>query len=172
MSDAAKVKINYSLVFIFLLACLFIYIFYRPEGTLINILVAEFFSSKHFLSVKDSVADVLPLNELIIYSLPGGLWVFSASILARNLRLRLFNKQINLEWLPMVFALWLEFWQYFGIVKGRFDVIDILIVLLFGFTALLAHRPMQLSHRMLFPFHRRSAFFMLVFVCVFLGHVF
>jgi hypothetical protein len=172
MSDASKVKINYSLVFIFLSACLFIYIFYRPEGTLVNIVLSDIFPNESLLSLKKYVTNVLPLHELIVYSLPAGLWVFSASILARNLRLRLFKKQINLEWFPMAFALWLEFWQYFGIVKGRFDVADIFIVLIFGFMALVAHRPMQLSPRMLFPFHRRSAAFMIVFVCVFLGHVF
>ncbi len=172
MSDAAKVKINYTLVFIFLLACLFIYIFYRPEGTLINIMLREFLPNEWLLNFKHSVRTALPLHNAIIYSLPGGLWVFSATVLARKLNLRFFQKQINLEWLPMGFALWLEFWQYFGIVKGHFDMMDIYMVLLFGTVAILVYKPMKFQQQLLFPFHRRSVVFISVFICVFLGHVF
>jgi len=172
MSDAAKVKINYSLVFIFLLACLFIYVFYRPQGTLINILLSEFFSSEYLTNLKDFVQRVLPLNETIIYSLPGGLWVFSATVLARKLRFRFFSKQVNLEWLPLCFALWLEFWQYAGIVKGRFDLMDVFMVALFGTFALVAYKPMQFQQQLLFPFNKRGIAFAFVFICVFMGHVF
>lgn len=172
MSDLVKVKINYATVFIFLLSCFFIYVFYRPESTLINIILSDVFPSESFLSFKESLRFILPLNEIIIYSLPGGLWVFSASILARKLRLQVAGRKINLEWIPMAFALWLELWQYFGIVKGRFDIADILIVVMFGVTALVAYRPMKLSQQTLSLFHKRSAAFLLVFICVFLGHVF
>lgn len=172
MSDAAKVKINYSVVFIFLLACLFIYVFYRPEGTLINIILNDVSPNGLLINLKQSIQSLLPLNETIIYSLPGGLWVFSATVLARKLQIRISTRKINLEWLPMTFALWLEFWQYFGIVKGHFDLMDIFMVVLFGLSALLAFKPMKLTPQTLFPFHRRSAAFLLVFVCVFLGHVF
>ena len=165
-------KINYACVVVSLLACLFIYVFYRPEGTLINIILNDILPSDMLLSLKQSVRFHIPLNDTVVYSLPGGFWVFSATVLARKLRLRLFKKQVNLEWLPMSFALWLEFWQYFGVVKGRFDIVDILLVIIFGLLAIVAHKPMQFQQQLVFPFHRRSVAFAFVFVCVFLGHVF
>ena len=172
MSDDAKVKINYSAVFLFLLVCLFIYTFYRPEGTLINILLADMFPSDSWLNTKQLIRSVLPLNEILIYSLPGGLWVFSSTVLARKLQVHFFSKRINLEWLPLCFALWLEFWQYFGVIQGRFDIIDVLMVVVFSSFALVAYKPMQFQQQLLFSFSKRTVAFTTVFICVFMGHVF
>lgn len=167
-----KNSAHHIFAIIFLFFCVFIYVFYRTEDTLINLILLQLLPNSELLLFKETIRSTVAFPAWVIYSLPGGLWVFAASILARKLRLRIFSKNICIEWAPMFFALWLEFWQYVGIVKGHFDVLDILIVLIFGLTAMSVKKPMQLSTQTLFPFHKRSTIFVFVFVCVFLGHVF
>ncbi len=125
-----------------------------------------------FLVFKESVRNLIPLNETIIYSLPGGLWVFSATIVSRNLGLKVAERFINLEWLPMTFALWLEALQYFSLIKGRFDMVDILLVLVCGLGAkfLFARHENRITS---FSWQsQQSVAFALVFLCVFMAHVF
>ena len=171
MNTADKLKKYKALVLVCLSTCAFIYIFYRPEGSLINIFL-NLFLPDTFLAYKETVRIILPLHEAIIYSLPGGLWVFSATIVARNLRLNIFSKVINLEWLPMTFALWLELLQYFSLVKGRFDWVDVLFVLLFGFLAKYFFNKRYTGHTSLNTFNQQGWAFTLVFLCVFMAHVF
>ncbi len=171
MNGSRELKKYKGLVLFCLAVCALIYIFYRPEGSLINIFL-NLFLPETFLAVKETIRTTFPLHEAIIYSLPGGLWVFSATLVARNLRLHVFGKSINLEWLPMVFALWLELLQYFLLIKGRFDWVDILFVLSFGFLAKFFFNKRSTQYTALNAFNQQGWAFTMIFLCVFMAHVF
>jgi hypothetical protein len=159
------------LVLACLLLCALIYIFYRTESSLINIVLNGFMPDT-FIGFKEGVRNILPLHEAIIYSVPGGLWVFCATLMARNLLLPIFQKQFNLEWFPMGFALWLECWQYFGVVKGRFDLVDILFVLVFGLLAKFIFNRTY-NHPIFFnTLNKQRLAFTFIFLSVFMAHVF
>lgn len=171
MKQDESVKKFNGLIIVLLFICLVIYIFYRPEGTLINIILNSIFSQELLLSFKESVRSAVPLNNAYIYSLPGGLWVFCATLLSYKLRTRLFQREINLEWLPVAFAVWLEVGQLIGLVKGRFDLMDLTLVVLFFLLAKIflgGSGQKQLS----LALNRRSFKFILGFICVFMAHVF
>ena len=61
-------------------ACLFIYVFYRTEKTLVNYIATALLSKEGYKGVKEIIVSVLPLKDIIIYSLPEGLWVFCITI--------------------------------------------------------------------------------------------
>ena len=124
------------------------------------------------LIFKQQVRLALPLNEAIVYSFPGGLWVFCATLLASRLKIDYKFNSIHLTWLPMLFALWLEFWQFFGMVKGRFDVMDILFVLSFGLLAKMLVSYQALPENNFAVSNKPSRAFIMVFACVFMAHVF
>ena len=98
--------------------------------------------------------------------------MFSATLVARKLQLNILQKKINLEWLPMTFALWLEALQYIGLVKGRFDWIDVLFVVLFGLIAKIVFNNREKGMTSFSWQSQQSVAFTLVFLCVFMAHVF
>lgn len=171
MKESFELKKYKGLVLLCLTVCALIYIFFRPEGSLINIVI-NLFVPETFLTFKEKVRTALPLPESIIYSLPGGLWVFSATMVARNLQLNIFNKRIHLEWLPMLFALWLELLQYGSLLKGRFDWVDIWYVLVLGLLAKFFFNTNYKRYTSLNAFNQQAWAFTFVFACVFMAHVF
>ena len=172
MSDGTKSTISIGTIILFLIVCVFVYVFYRPESTLINILLGYVMHEPGWLSFKAFIRDVLPLPKWIIFSLPGGLWVFAATMLSKKLKLRLWRVTFSAMWLPMLFALWLEFWQLMGVVKGRFDWMDVLLVILFGLSAILFPEYKMLKSKRNIFFERQRLAFGFVFFSVFMGHVF
>src|SRR5687768_16990834 len=73
---------------------LFIYLFYRSERTVVNELILLFVSFESYMVIKSMVVHALPLNELIIFSIPGGLWVFSATTLSQGFYIRIREHRI------------------------------------------------------------------------------
>jgi len=172
MSDDTKSNLGASAIIFSLLACIYVYVFYRPEGTLINILLSKLLPQTDWLAIKTSVRQMWPLPKWVIFSLSGGLWVFAATMLARQLKIYFYNVTIHAKWMPMLFALWLEFWQWMGIVKGRFDWMDVLLVLLFGVGAIaIPVHNIQLGKKYI-QHERQQWLFAFVFLSVFMGHVF
>ncbi len=162
---------SYYLVIISLLISLFIYLFYRTEKTVITDLFISLISAENYFGLKNSITTALPLNELIIYSLPEGLWIFCITITSKNLFLKLGNHEINLIFLPLIFCIGLELFQLLRITNGRFDFLDILISVLFWAVANYLLSIKTSKQNIFKPFTTRSLVCVLSYVIVYLAHV-
>lgn len=154
-----------------LLFCLFIYLFYRTENTVVNQMAITVFSPSGFRAVKEWVIGFLPLNEFIVYSLPGGVWVLSATLLSSSLFVRLGSMRIQLVLVPFVFAVLLELMQFFHLVAGRFDWSDLSVYLFFWGLGFWLNGKRESPANMFSPFTLRSAICIFSYAIVSLAHV-
>jgi len=127
------VKKIYVLIILFLLFSLFIYLFYRTEKTVINELFVSIISFDKYVELRNSIANNLPLNEHIIYSLPEGLWVFCITLTSKFLFLKIRHREIGCVFIPLIFSIVLEFFQLLNLTNGRFDFGILAYPFLFGF---------------------------------------
>lgn len=111
-----------------ILFCGFVILCYRPENTYLNTLLSEL-DTGWFSELRLWWQAHVPLADFLVYSLPGGLWVFVLSLLGW----RLYLGPFNLFWLGLFFGLGFELTQLLGITDGTFDVLDLIAVLI-GFT--------------------------------------
>lgn len=113
-----------------------IYILFRAE----EMIMFEWF---RVLSIEDSI-DILRNNltwnipDWILYNLPDGLWLFSIT----SLMIIIWRQEINISKLvyilfPSLFVLLWEFGQYLNVIKGIFDIKDLVIYLIATFFALI-----------------------------------
>jgi len=163
-------KRRYSIA-IALLTSLFIYLFYRSEKTVVNELVISILSFDTYIGIKTAIIDAVPLNKLIIFSLPGGLWIFCVTALSQDFYVGIKTYKIQLSPVPVLFAIGLEFGQLVHLTNGRFDHWDIAFYIIFwtiAYYSYLFHRPQQ---NILSPFTLRSFTCIVCFVSVYLAHV-
>ena len=158
------------LVLPLLLFSLFIYLFYRPETTVVHKLYSVFFTLSNE-PLKQVLRSFLPLNDLIIYSLPEAFWVISATILSQRYYVRVYSQTIPLFYLPLIYSITLEILQYLKIFKGYFDWWDIIFSTL-GWLVIYLTRP---TNNLLINFFkkidsRRMAVF-IVYLILYLSHV-
>jgi hypothetical protein len=163
-------KRRYSISMAFLTS-LFVYLFYRSEKTVVNELIILIFSLETYGNIRTGIVDAVPLNKLIIFSLPGGLWVFCATALARDFYFRIKNQKIQLSLLPVQFAIGLEFMQLIHLTKGRFDLWDILFYLIFWWLASHSNKYDRSQQNILSPFTLRGFTCLACFISVYLAHV-
>src|SRR5687767_836907 len=97
-------KRTYSLTVMTLFVSLFIYLIYRTEKTVVNELMLLFLSFDTFAEIRSSITNSLPLNGPIVFSLPGGLWVFCATALSNGLYVKFGNRKICMVLVPILFA--------------------------------------------------------------------
>jgi len=154
-----------------LLASLFIYVFYRSDKTLINEIVKLVFSFDRYAGIKSAIAAMLPLNEIVIYSLPGGLWMFCATILAQDFYLPFRRYKIQMTYIPLGFAIGLELFQLLHVTNGRFDPWDVVFYVTFWLAATWVIRSQQPQQNILSPFTLRGFICLACFFSVFLAHV-
>jgi hypothetical protein len=163
-------KRNYSVAGALLIS-LFIYLFYRSEKTVVNELITFILSPESYTTIKSSVMTAVPLNNPIIFSLPGGLWVFCATALAQGFYMKAGRYKVQLVLVPILFAVGLEFCQLIHLTNGRFDVGDIMCYIIFCALAQYAfpsHLPKQ---NILSPFTLHGFFCVACFLSVYLAHV-
>lgn len=154
-----------------LIISLFIYLFYRTEKTLVNQIFIQLSCLKTYESLKYSITSSFPLNKYIIYSLPEGLWVFCITLTSKGFYFKLFNKQIDCIFIPLVFAVGLELLQFFHLTNGRFDLLDIGMSVLFWLIALkISHKKAGLEN-VFNAFNFNSAVCLLSYCIVYLAHV-
>lgn len=122
---------------VFLLIALMIYLIWRSESVLLNHLIGSLFSAQDFREWRATISSRLPLNDLIIYSLPGGLWVFVSTVAFKDFFVVIKKYIINLMFLPLVIAIVLEVTQLIHLTNGVFDGWDILLELIFWVASLL-----------------------------------
>ncbi len=159
------------LIAVSLLVCLFIYVFYRTEKTLVNQFVIALFSEESYADLKDSIRSQLPLQDYIIYSLPEGLWVFCITLTSSFFYLQVQNHRWSLVFLPIVVALIMELFQLFHFTNGRFDLMDIAFATFFWLLALWARRANPGKEPLFQSLNTRTLWCMTSYSIVYLAHV-
>lgn len=154
-----------------LLVSLFIYAFYRTDKTEVNQLIIYFVSFELYIQVKNIVTSVLPLDGSIVYSLPGGLWVFCATTLAHGFYFKFRDHKIQIGPLPALFAIGLEFCQLIHLTHGTFDVLDITFYGLAWLLATWLFNSPRSKQNILSPLTLHGFMCLSCFLCVFLAHV-
>lgn len=124
-------KKKYIFICISLLISLFIYLFYRTDRTLVNEIVIRMISFETYTGLKAHVVRILPLNDMVIYSLPEGLWIFCITLTSKPYYVRLNKWRIDCLFIPLIFCVTLEIFQLLHITNGRFDFMDIGISVVF-----------------------------------------
>lgn len=154
-----------------LLASLFIYVFYRSDKTLVNELVKLVFSFDRYANIRSTIMSALPLNEIVIYALPGGLWMFCVTVLARDFYVQFRRYKIPMTTVPIGFAIGLELFQLLHVTRGRFDPWDIACYVAFWLAAMFGIRNQHPQQNILSPFTIKGFICLACFFSVFLAHV-
>jgi hypothetical protein len=149
---------------------LFVYLFYRSEKTVVNELAIFLLSFDAYSSIKTCVISALPLNDLIIFSLPGGLWMFCVTLLSQDFYVKIRNYKIQVVFIPVLFAIGLEFCQLMRLTNGRFDAWDIIFYILFWLLAVFSLQSGD-SQQKLSPFTLTGFICLACFLSVYLAHV-
>ena len=164
-------KRTYSLILITLSISLFVYLFYRTEKTLVNELITLFLGFDTFAEMRASITGAIPLSEPIIFSLPGGLWVFCSTILSKDLYLKIRKQKIRMVTVPILFAAGLELCQLFHFTNGTFDLWDIGFYAAFWFLAYYGFKLHNTPQHVWSPFTLKGFICLASFLSVYLAHV-
>jgi len=162
---------KYGLILLLLLFCLFIYLFYRTEKTVVNQLAISLFSFESFTALQQRISHQLPLNEHVVYSLPEGLWVFCITLTSNFLFVKIGRHTVPLFYVPLLFAIGLEVFQLLHVTRGRFDFWDIGFSFLFWLLAAYFIERQSTRQNMLDPFTNKSLICVLSYLIVFLARV-
>jgi len=164
-------KKHYILITLSLLFSLFIYLFYRTTKTVINEIFISIISIENYSVIRKYVTLALPLNEHIIYSLPEALWVFCITLTSKSLFISIANREFNLRFAPLLFAIILELFQLFHLTNGRFDFWDIGLSILFWTMANYLLKDASKRQNIISPFNKRSFICLFTYLIVYLAHV-
>lgn len=150
---------------------LFIYLFYRSEKTVVNELMILLLSMDTYTAFKSSIINSMPLPDSIIFSLPGGLWIFCVTVLSQGFYMKIGDRRIQVVMVPILFAIGLEFCQLIHITNGRFDIWDILFYVLFWLLAYSFSQSNRSQQNIMSPFTLHGFIFLACFLSVYLAHV-
>ncbi len=106
-----------------------IYALYRSPNTTCNRLLFNLISNANIRDARLAVQKALPLPSILNGSLPGGLWVFAATLISGNVFIHYKSQRINLQLLPCMIAVFFEIQQLLGLSKGTSDSFDIIAAL-------------------------------------------
>jgi len=154
-----------------LLCCLFIYVFYRTEKTVINQFIISFVSQDLYPRLKTSVNAALPLNEYLVYSLPEGLWVFCITLSSSFFHIGVMSRRYSLVFVPLLIALMMEICQLLHLTNGRFDMMDISFATGFWLVAFLWTRNNNNTKPLFQSFDIKTIWCMMSYFIVYLAHV-
>ena len=150
---------------------LFIYVFYRTDKTLINYIISTLFSYERYTGLKNSVVSTLPLNDYIIYCLPGGLWVFCITITSSFFYVEVQDRRWSLVFIPLLVALVMELCQLANLTNGRFDVMDIVFSVGLWLLAVLLTNANPVKEPLFQSFNAKTICCMASYSIVYLSHV-
>jgi hypothetical protein len=159
-----------TIISLALFAGLFVYLFYRTQHTIVNIILDKL-SQGHALAAIFYIRKHFSLPEFVIYSLPEALWVFAATLVSKHLFIKLGKRNFHLAWTPLCYAVSLEFLQLFHLMPGSFDWMDILPSLAFTLYAIYFIKCPLPTQQLLGKFNYRTFFFIYIYAIVFLSHV-
>lgn len=137
---------------------LIIYLFFRSEHIVVNQIMYDLVSHQtHRASFK--------LSDFLIYNLPQGFWVFSTTLISRNL----YIKKFNLAFLPLIFSFYIEFIQYFHLTNGTFDFWDLFTATIGFLVAYFFVDCPYKKEQLLCHFNFRTVLFSFSYLIVFLS---
>jgi hypothetical protein len=163
-------KKTYSVTLALLLS-LFIYVFYRSEKTLVNELIILLLSFDTYIALKTTITETIPLNKITIFSLPGGLWIFCVTILSQDFYMKIRDRKIRVAFIPIVFAVGLEFCQFIHVTNGRFDLWDLAFYFTFWVIAYYLFPSENSQQNITSPFTLHGFICLACFLSVYLAHV-
>jgi hypothetical protein len=137
----------------------------------VNELIIFILSFDTYIEIKRSIVNAVPLNNLTIFSLPGGLWVFCATTLSQAFYIKLREYKMQVALVPILFATGLEFCQLIQVCKGTFDIWDIAFYLTFWLLAYYSFHAHALQQNILSPFTLHGFICLACFLSVYLAHV-
>jgi hypothetical protein len=97
----------------------------------VNELVIRLISVEAYTRLKAVIVHALPLNNVVIYSLPEGLWIFCITLTSKPYYIGLNTWRMDCIYIPLIFCFSLEILQLLHVTNGRFDFMDIGIFVLF-----------------------------------------
>lgn len=165
-------KQKYILIYLVLLVSLFIYLFYRTEKTLVTGLFIRIISPETYAVLKTNILAALPLNDVLIYSLPEGLWVFCITITSKPYYIKVYKLRIQCLYMPLIFCFSLEIFQLFNITNGRFDFMDLLFCLVFWILGRCLYRDKVGQYNLFSSRDIPSVVCLASYSIVYLAHVF
>ncbi len=144
-------------IFFPLFVSLVLYVFFRSENIVINQIIYNFYPKPFRFSPN--------FSNFLIYNFPQGLWVFSTTLVSKNLYLRKFN----LAFLSLIFSFYIEAIQYYHLTNGTFDYWD-LITAFVSFTIAYYGIPCPYKKEQLLKrFNFRTVLFSFCYLIVFLS---
>jgi hypothetical protein len=160
------------LISISLFISLFIYLFYRTDRTLVNRIAIHLISLPAYNGLKASVAAAFPLHDIIIFSLPEGLWVFCITLTSAHYYIRLAGRQMDCLYFPLIFSVGLELLQLLHITNGRFDIMDIGVSLLFWLLGTYLVNARHQKQNILTQLNFKTTVCLTSYCIVYFAHVF
>ena len=124
------------IIFVFLPILLgtFIYTFYRTDTLLLFSWYRKLGVEQFIASTKSGITSILPqIPNIIKYSLPDALWVFSATYGM----LLIWKKKTLWTYIPITIAIISEILQIPHIVLGTFSLLDTVSMIAFYFAAVI-----------------------------------
>lgn len=164
-------KREYYIIAIALAISAFIYIFYRTPNTIINQLILNVINQSAFDNLKFSIIKTAPINKTLIFSLPEGLWVMCITLTSKPYYLRIKSYVVTCLYVPMIYIVILEFLQMFGLVNGRFDILDIVFSLVFWCIGIALSSSKIASKNAFAKLNTQSIVMYLSYAIVYLSHV-
>lgn len=118
-----------ALSLISLLSSLWLYVGYRSEDTWVNVVIAGMLPAGALHHARELLHAILFVPDALAWRIPGGLWVFAATLLARDLRVNWGRFKLELALLPVVMAVGIEVCQALHMTDGAYDPWDIFTVI-------------------------------------------
>jgi hypothetical protein len=166
------VKKEYLYIAVSLLISLFIYLFYRTEKTVVNELLISIISFDTYAAWKANVVRLIPINEIVVYSLPEGLWVFCITLTSKPYYIKLRNRRMDCVFIPLVFSIGLEILQLLHVTNGRFDLMDIGVSIVFWLIGNFAFSNKAPKQNILASLNLKKVICVATYAIVYLSHVF
>lgn len=154
-----------------LITSLFIYVFYRTERTVINEIITHVVSADSFFSLRARVQTNLPLNQIIIFSLPEALWVLCATITSKTIYIGFGRRRISGAVVPILYCISLEFCQLIGLTNGTFNLMDIALSAVFWLFAIIGFDNVVKPQNLFGKVNKRSMVCIASYGIVYLSHV-
>jgi hypothetical protein len=119
-----------------LLSSLWLYVGYRSEDTWINVFLASLLPTGALHHAREVLHAIIFVPDDLAWRVPGGLWVFATTLMARDLRVMWGRLTLHLALVPVVMALGIEGCQAFHLTDGAYDPWDIFTVVVSAVLAM------------------------------------
>lgn len=166
-----KLSLNHITLALSLLFSLFVYLFYRSEQTVVNELFQFVFSGDVYFQLKTSISESIILPQILIFSLPEGLWVLAVTIASKKIYFGNQKRLIHVAILPVFIAILLEFFQLTSITNGTFDWWDITSAICFWSIGYFLLPCPSNKQRLFLKMNVNSVICLVSYMVVYLSHV-